>query len=262
MRRRWFALTLWAALADPSQGAQAPLAQSADSTDSVMLVARRGWHIDIGFATVDLQPPLSAVAAEFAGAQYVFFGFGDKHYLLSKSPRSLSLIGALWPGPGMILATALNGSPQEAFGVAHVAVLHVSLNQMHATQLFIWRALQTESEQVHSYAAGPYSGSLYFASTSTYSALHTCNSWAAEGLAQAELPIHSHAVIFAGQLWRQLQRLRMDQPAAPSSSRFSSESRCPATCRADWSHPDKLPSFHRWEAPRPSSFAAPADCCC
>ena len=58
MRRRWFALTLWAALADPSQGAQAPLAQSADSTADRSSTTRAGTcagHFTAGVRTANVR---------------------------------------------------------------------------------------------------------------------------------------------------------------------------------------------------------------
>ena len=52
---------------------------------------------------------------------------------------------------------------------------------------------------------GPYEGSAYLRASERYSALHTCNTWAAELLQASGLPVHSHGVLFAGQLWRQVQ---------------------------------------------------------
>ena len=199
------------------RGSGAASAGSAKST--VIYVVRRGWHIDVGFAAADIQPPLNSVAGQFPGVRYLFFGFGDRHYLLAKHRNAPVLLGALWPGGGMILATALGSSPQEAFGAAHVVALAVTDEQMRAAQAFIWGSLDEpstdrESGAVTPYGTGPYEGSLYFAATPRYSAVHTCNTWAAEALAAAALPIRSAGVIFAGQLWGQVRRLEKKQSAA------------------------------------------------
>ena len=69
------------------------------------------------------------------------------------------------------------------------------------------------------YQNGPYENSLYFLASSKYSAFHTCNTWGAEALHMAGLPIHSAGVIFAGQLWSQVERqARLDRDAAPGAS--------------------------------------------
>jgi Protein of unknown function (DUF2459) len=57
------------------------------------------------------------------------------------------------------------------------------------------------------YAPGPYPGSGYFNAVPRYSAFHTCNTWAAEALKAAGLPVRSRGVALAGQLWRQSRRL-------------------------------------------------------
>jgi len=201
---------------------------------TLIYVVRRGWHIDIGFAVLALEPPLKSVAARFPDARYVFFGFGDQHYLLAKHRNGPVLLGALWPGRGLILATALDDTPQAAFGAEHVIVLTVSSSQAQAAQAFVARSLDapdghspntpqgTDMEQtgIEPYAPGPYEDSLYFAAKPTYSALHTCNTWVAEALKAAQLPIHSGGVIFAGQLWGQVRRLSRERASVPNPAQL------------------------------------------
>ena len=107
------------------------------------------------------------------------------------------------PGLVSVLAPGFEGEK---------AALTVTLGQTRAAQAFVWQSLQkqasdTDQDSVKSYANGPYEGSLYFATPLKYSALHTCNTWVAESLEAAALPIHSTGVVFAGQLWSQVQRL-------------------------------------------------------
>jgi hypothetical protein len=186
-------------------------AAGADAAKSVVIyVVRRGWHMDVGFAAGDLQPPLNAVVGQFPGVRYLFFGFGDQRYLLAKDSSAPGSLAALWPGRGMILATGLASSPQDAFGTAHVVALSVTQKQARDTQAFVWHSLENG---IKPYATGPYEGSLFFAATPRYSAVHTCNTWVAESLRAAALPIHSGGVIFAGQLWSQVRRLEKKQSA-------------------------------------------------
>ena len=193
--------------------APVPQAPAAPQDSAVIYVARRGWHVDIGFAAADLQPPLKSLLDEFPGARYLFFGFGDRNYLLAKNRGAPVLLAALWPGRGLILATGLTAPPALAFGATHVAALAVTVRQASDAQAFVWYSLdqQTGNDAVKSYATGPYDGSLFFTAAPKYSAFHTCNTWAAEALAVAALPIHSSGVIFAGQLWARVRRLEKVQ---------------------------------------------------
>jgi hypothetical protein len=190
-----------------------PPPPSMDSARSaVIYVARRGWHLDIGFAASALQLPLKSVAAEFPGMQYLFFGYGDERYLLAKHHTAPVLLAALWPGRAVLLATGLSSAPQDAFGTAQVIALPVTPKQAADAQAFVWqsldkRALDAGGDRVKSFARGPYEGSLYYAATQRYSAFHTCNTWVAEALKAAALPIRSVGVIFAGRLWTQVGRL-------------------------------------------------------
>ena len=254
LRKRWRAFCLAASLAAapypsaaPSAVAQSAVAASlvvappvvqaslALQDSAVIYVARRGWHVDIGFAAAGLQPPLRSLLDEFPGAQYLFFGFGDRRYLLAKNRNAPVLLAALWPGRGMILATGLTSPPTVAFGVRQVVALAVTLRQASDAQAFVWYSLdrpsgsdkQSGNDPVRSYAAGPYEGSLFFTATPRYSAFHTCNTWAAESLATAALPIHSAGVIFAGQLWSQVRRVEKKQSAVGRQMAISSNASPP-----------------------------------
>jgi hypothetical protein len=185
---------------------------------SVIYLIRRKWHVDIGFAAVDLQPPLAALRADFPAARYLLFGFGDRHYLLDKDQGLGGMSGALWPGPGLMLVTSPETTLQAAYGEGNVIKIAVTPAQSADAQAFIWKSLATSQGAIAPLRAGPYDGSLYYASSDRYSAVHTCNTWAAQGLQAANVPVHSRGVIFAGQLWRQVQRLGQNLRADPVRS--------------------------------------------
>jgi hypothetical protein len=183
-------------------------AAQAAPTVSMLYVVRRGWHLDVGFAVPDLAPPLASLAGEFVGAKFLFFGFGDRRYLLAKRHDGPELLQALWPGAGVILVTAISAAPTDAFKADQVVALQVSPRQLREAQQFLWGSLAARRLPGPPPAIlGPYPGSLYFSATPRYSGFHTCNTWVAELLRAAALPIRSNGVIFAGQLWRQVARL-------------------------------------------------------
>jgi hypothetical protein len=179
--------------------------------EPTVFVARRGWHIDIGLAAGDLSPPLASVASQLPNARYAFFGFADKHYLLAPKRNAPVLLSALWPGAGIILATGLPNSPQDAFGEKQVVELHLDAGHLAALQAFIWNSLRTQDGSIDAYRQGPYEGSAYFLAVPKYSAFHTCNTWGAEALKAAGFQVHTHGVLFAGQLWIQARRLKREQ---------------------------------------------------
>ena len=188
---------------------------TSEGSGAKIYIARRGWHVDVGFAVSELTAPLASLAANFPGARYLFLGFGDRRYLMAKRRRVPAMVAALWPGKALILATALSASPAAAFGAAHVIALEISREQSLSAQDFIGRSLKDlpsqPSDSIAPFAPGPYEGSLYFAAQGEYSAIHTCNTWVAEVLRAGALPVHPAGVIFAGQIWKRARKLPMKQ---------------------------------------------------
>lgn len=240
--------------------ARSPIVQSAvahpDAAQRPVLVyvVRRHWHIDIGFAAADLVPPLDDLSARFEGLRYALFGFGDRHYLLAKHHDAPDMLGALWPGPGMMLVTGLDTPPARAFGAAHVIEITISAAQARAAEAYIASsfagaaAVSAGAPLPKELAPGPYPGSLYFSAVPQYSAFHTCNTWAAGALRAAGLPVRSSLVLFAGQLWRQSARLGVSS---------SDVSHTGADCRSG-----RPPWSSSLAAPPPSSSRAAKGCCC
>jgi uncharacterized protein (TIGR02117 family) len=188
-------------------GCSAEPRRVAEQRSAVIYVIKRNWHVDIGFAAADLQAPLASLRADFPGAGYLLFGFGDRHYLLDRDRGFGGMFAAFWPGAGVMLATGLTASAQAAFGADNVIEVQVSAAQARKLQQFVWQSLSADGGAVRPLRAGPYQGSVYYAASQRYSALHTCNTWAAEALRESGLPIHSHGVALSGQLWIQVQRL-------------------------------------------------------
>jgi hypothetical protein len=188
---------------------------AADSGLEPLYVVRRTWHTDIAFRARDLRPPLADLLRFFPGAESLVFGFGDRHYVLSKDKNFLEMVVAMLPGAGLILTTGLSVPPQAAFGADQVITFTVSHAQAEAAQRFVWNSLEHDSGGVvREFARGPYSGALYFASPVTYDFAHTCNTWTAEGARAAGLPIRVFGVLFASQLWAQVKDAARQQPVS------------------------------------------------
>jgi len=185
-----------------------------------LYVVRRDWHVDLGIAVADLQQPLPSVAAAFPDSRHLLFGFGDRRYLLHGGAGNM--IEALWGGAGLILVTSIGSQRlEDVFGPENVVRLPLTPQQMSALQRFVAHSLAQHDGalvplQPDPHAGGAYSG--YFESAQHYSALHTCNTWAAEALQSAGLAINSSGVEFAGQLWRQVQHLQREAGAMPPLS--------------------------------------------
>jgi uncharacterized protein (TIGR02117 family) len=212
--RRRLALAVCVALARCA--APAPPAPPAEltagpKTETIYLV-ERGWHTDIGLPATQASNALAGDAladlrTTFPGVHTLVIGFGQRAYLLHREPDLADMLAALAPGPGALLVTALRDTPQTAFPPDDVVVLRVSARGLARLTDFIAGSFERPPGALHAIADGPYPGSLFYASTGTYSAGHTCNTWTAEALQSAGLPVHVAGVVFAGDVADQARRI-------------------------------------------------------
>ena len=182
-------------------------------------VIDRGWHTDIGIGVEDMHGPLTTIEQSFPGVRDLVFGFGDRAYLLARHRMMLDMVGALFPGPGAMLVTALRAPPADAFGADHTVGLPLSRAQLDRLTGFIWDGLRKDSRGLPLVIAdGPYPGSIFYASLATYDVAYTCNTWTADALHVAGLPVSPDGVVFASQLMRRVRSVAqsLDTRTAPN----------------------------------------------
>jgi hypothetical protein len=206
----WLALLLLMGLAACSAvplETAVPAGTHAQQAEANLYVLRRGKHTDLVLPVEELGEPLARLTADFPGARYLVFGFGDRQYVLATHKNLWHALLAPLPGPGLMLVTGLQETPQQAYGADHLAPLAVSDAGMRELQGFVWSSLEQDGQgEVHLYLPGKLPGNIYYSATWTYHGFYTCNTWTAEALHKAGLPVHSAGVLFAVQVWDQLPR--------------------------------------------------------
>jgi uncharacterized protein (TIGR02117 family) len=167
-----------------------------------------GWHTEIALsraAARDLPAPLKEA---FTDARYLVFGWGARDYYMARDPGLGDALRALVPGPAVVLVIPLATSPAEVYGAAHVVALPVSRPGLARLADYLWSDIAKEDDGApRRVGAGPEPGSLFYASTETYDATHTCNAWTAIALATAGLPIDPGGVVFADGVLSQARAL-------------------------------------------------------
>jgi uncharacterized protein (TIGR02117 family) len=170
-------------------------------TTNALYLIRRGWHTDIGVGADQVEAPLTRLRSVFPGVRVLLFGFGERAWLLHRQHDFADMLAALAPGSGALLVTALSVPPRFAFPPEDVVTLHVSARGLAQLNYFISRSFEWAPDGApRAIADGPYAGSLFYASTMQYSGMFTCNTWTAEGLQTAGLPIHAGGMLFAGEV--------------------------------------------------------------
>ena len=181
-----------------------PFAGSAPQTD-VIYVISGGWHTELGLSLEAVSDPLAALKPDFPGARYLVFGWGARDYYMAKKADIGDLLRAAASGPAVMLVISLQISPEGFFGASNVFVLPAAREGIQRLSEFLWDYLAVDKEgPPRRIGAGPYPQSVFYASTGTYNLGHTCNTWTAEALRVAGLPVSAAGVVFAGQVLHQL----------------------------------------------------------
>lgn len=176
-----------------------------------LYVLDNGWHTEIGVPVDTLSTSLAALVNAKPDIRYVVFGWGQRNYYMAGHPGLDDLIGAAFPSRSVVLVIPLAKPPTKSFtsGVESFA-LPVSRDGLDRLSEFIADSIARNSRhRPNRLGEGPDPGSSFYASTETYSLAQTCNTWTAEALRVAGLPVSASGVIFAHQVIDQVRGLAM-----------------------------------------------------
>jgi uncharacterized protein (TIGR02117 family) len=172
----------------------------------VIYVIAGGWHTELGLPIQIINGPLAALKPGFPNARYLIFGWGAQDFYMARNPGIGDLLRATVPGPAVMLVIPLQVSPEAFAGSTNTFVIHISRDGVERLSQFLWDDLAKEQEKIpRRISSGPYPQSDFYASTRTYDLGHTCNTWTAEALRVAGLPVSAGGVVFAAQVLGQLE---------------------------------------------------------
>ncbi|WP_244196716.1 DUF2459 domain-containing protein [Paraburkholderia hospita] len=180
-----------------------PLTPASGPPVTTIDVVERGWHTDVCVQVQDVPDLQAWLAQDFVGATHLCFGFGEREFAMTREHSILATLSALWPGRGAILMTVLRDTPVAAYGADKVVTLQVAAAGKAGLAAYLDQSVQRDklSHPVR-LGDGPYAGSLYFGATANYAAYYTCNTWTADALRSAQLPVDG-TILFASTVFRQ-----------------------------------------------------------
>jgi uncharacterized protein (TIGR02117 family) len=188
----------------PADGAAAMPAPTAERDDIVYVVAG-GWHTEVALAVDEISGALARLVAAFPGAQYLIFGWGARDYYMARNPGLGDLLRAAVPGPAVVLVVPLGVPPTAYLGPGNAWPIPLAREGTADLSQFLWDSVAKNQTGAPVRAGdGPYPRSVFYAATGTYGVSNTCNTWTAEALHAAGLPVTTTGVVFAAQLVDQL----------------------------------------------------------
>jgi uncharacterized protein (TIGR02117 family) len=198
----------------------AQLQLGAENTKSVFVI-NYGWHSAIILKKVDISELILPESKDFAQSEYLEFGWGDADFYQDPDPGlGLALKAAFWSSGSVLHVGGLSGTLGKS--PPSKDIVEIALSQ---------KALQRLSEFISATFARPpaetrpglYPDSRFYSANGKFHIFRNCNTWVAEALRAAGLPI-SGSIVTAGGLMheaKQLTKAEKDYPAswgAPESS--------------------------------------------
>lgn len=175
-----------------------PRGCAATAPGDVLWVTGPGWHTEIWLRAADLRGPLARLPPLFPGAAALGFGFGKRSFMLAQAGAVEELLLGPVPGAGVVQVKALSVLPPEAWPGQAIA-LALPAGGLDRLQGFLADSI-AEGESL------ALRGSFFLPAARDYSLAYTCNTWTAEALREAGVPVSPTGILFAFQLRALAQR--------------------------------------------------------
>lgn len=178
-----------------------------------------GWHTGLALTRRALGVRLRALLDVPREARSVVFGWGDLRWYAEDRTGVLNALRALLPSRSVLWVAACRHRPEGCLGPGtRWRILPLTPRGLRALDRFLVRTLARSPDgRSRRVGAGTPWGE-FLRARAPYDAFHTCNTWTAEALRAAGLPVASWDVLFAVQLWSELPRVRCRVP--PTAGRI------------------------------------------
>lgn len=173
-----------------------------------VFIVHDAWHAVIVLAKNDISPDAVPELVDFPQARFVEFSWGDKDYF--PNPNSgvfAALRAAFWSSGSVLHVVGVTADVKDFYPTSEIVELKLSAPAFARLEDFIAQTFSRPKAGSAQPSAGLFPYSRFYLATRKFSLLKTCNTWVAEALESAGLPIAPSSVITAGQLAEQIGKL-------------------------------------------------------
>lgn len=201
-------ISVWVAML--TLGAMCGAAQArATPTQQTIYVVNNGWHTGLIVPATPFKQRFPTLQNRFASANYFEIGWGDKGFYQAKDiTASITLKAMLGLSGSIMHIVALTDAPSTYQPKDTIKPMCLSNTQLEQLNQAISSSLAlSEQQDVQPLGPGLYGDSEFFAAVGNYYLLNTCNSWTAQRLASAGLPIWSRFKLTASSVMNAIAEL-------------------------------------------------------
>ena len=171
-------------------------------------VANNGWHtaIIVSAAALSATDTLPE-AADFSGAEYLEFGWGDRAFYPAKQPTlGMTLSAALIPTPAVMHIASLQAPPKDSGSGLEVISLELTeLGLQNLAQAISREFERADGEQAKPVSRGLYSHSHFYHARGKFHLFNTCNTWTARMLHEGGVAVSPSGIVSADALMSRLR---------------------------------------------------------
>lgn len=170
-------------------------------------VSSNGWHTGIIVPMADISANMLPQKSTFTGEAYLEMGWGDAgFYQAEEITTSLAARALLVPSASAVHLVGFAPPPAHYFASSDVLRLSISVEGFTRLLHFMQASIAPRPSNAIYREKGLYGNSRFYEGAGEYSALHTCNHWAADALRAAGIPLTPWYAATSGTLMWQLRR--------------------------------------------------------
>lgn len=188
--------------------APAPVRVQANHAKHAFIV-HDAWHAAIVISASDIPPAILPELKDFPSAEQLEFSWGDRDYFPAPDPGIGLALKAAFRSSGSVLhVVGSSGALKTFYPGAEIMDIALSENDLHRLIQFISDTFARPAPDIAAEARpGLFPTGRFYPANGKFSILRTCNTWVAEALNAAGLPVSPRYVITAGNLAGQLRAL-------------------------------------------------------
>ena len=175
-----------------------------------VIIAHDSWHAAIVLRKDDFPSGILPELDDFPAARFVEFSWGDKDYFPDpKSGFFMALKAAFWSSGSVLHVVGFEEEVKTFYPRAEIVELRLSAPAYDRLLGYISQSFSRPEGKPRAQASSglvPYSR--FYPSTRKFSAVNTCNTWVAQAIETAGLPVAPGMVISAAQLAEQLDKVK------------------------------------------------------
>jgi len=172
-----------------------------------VFIVHDAWHSAVVLRTADISAAVLPEKKDFPAAEYLEFSWGDKDYFPAPNGGvGLLLQAGFWSSGSVLHVVGFKDTVEKTFPGAEIIEIVLSEESFQGLIKFISDTFsRPHPPEPAEPRPGLFPNGRFYSAEGKFSILRTCNTWIAEALHAAGLPISPNYVITAGNLDNQVR---------------------------------------------------------